>query len=294
MSAASSSASEGAAGSDGHSTATAGTDAAGSSTDSEKPRNTPEAVGVPKPAPNESAIRSLIEAQRSRRPARQPVGAAAIEADKGLRADPTAPAFGATKALDLNPSCTTGTLTSNHPTATFDGTGQYAVRGEPLIWTATSDCVAAEYRFVFRDTQGAWSEQQAWSTTNTFSWNTTNLPLGFYDQQVWIRSGSTGSYQIYKGTGVLLNDAAQCSALTVVPDIHYAVKGETVHFTATPTCAGQPRIAFYVLGPNDTSYRTVQDWSVQNTYNLNTTGLTSGYWNLIAWVTDVPFDDSAG
>jgi hypothetical protein len=194
----------------------------------------------------------------------------------------------------IQSTCTAVTLSSDHP-ATFNTTGQYAVSGETIVFTATAACNGSpQYRFVMQRPDGVWFETQAWSSSSSFAWNTTGLPNGFWNIQVWVRDEPSGNYQAYVGKGIMLNSAAACTAAALVSDqpSGYGVTGQVVHWTATSTCAGPARYKFWLLGPGDASYTMVQDWSSKNTFDWDTTAKPIGYWTVNVWVNDVPFFDT--
>ncbi|MEO8901638.1 MAG: myxococcus cysteine-rich repeat containing protein [Polyangiaceae bacterium] len=188
--------------------------------------------------------------------------------------------------------CTRVTMTSDHP-ANFDTTGQYAVVGETILFTAHGTCNGSpEYRFVMQGTDSVWREVQAWGPSNTYSWNSTGLQTGYLQLQVWIRDEPNSDYQTYFGTYIMLNSAAQCSSASVASDHPngYVVTGDTVHFTMTSACPGPARYRYHLQAPNG-PYQVVKDWTTDPTLDWNTAGIANGYWNLIVWVNDVPFWD---
>ncbi len=58
----------------------------------------------------------------------------------------------------------------------------------------------------------SWTVVQAYSTSNTFSWNTTSKPAGSYQVAVWVRDASSagassnafGTWDGFNGTGYSL------------------------------------------------------------------------------------------
>jgi len=71
------------------------------------------------------------------------------------------------------------------------------VRGTTIVLTGSATCAGTpEYRFWVRDATGHWTIVQDYSTSNTFSWNTTGLPAGTYGLEVDVRNqGSTAVYE---------------------------------------------------------------------------------------------------
>jgi hypothetical protein len=209
-------------------------------------------------------------------------GAGAGSPDIVVRYSPSRPA-GSTPPF----KCTSSTLTYNH-------VNRYAVKGQPFVFTATSVCHGpAEYSFFLRRPDGVWIEAQPWGPSPTFNWDTSNVPIGIWNAQVWVRDDPSGSYQTHSSAVVILNDYAACTGVSLTSDypILYAVLGNTVHFTATAQCAGPARYQFWVA-PSGQGYTLGQSWSTNNTFNWDTAGLGAGYWNVIVQVTDAAFYDA--
>ena len=194
----------------------------------------------------------------------------------------------------IQSTCTGVTMTSDHP-ASFDVTGQYAVVGETIVFTAHAACNGSpQYRFVMQGTDLVWREVQAWGSQNTYAWNSTGLQIGYLQLQVWIRDEANTDYQAYNQTEIMLNTAAQCTSASVASDhpSGYIVTGDTVHFTMTSACPGQARYRYYMQAP-DGVYRIVKDWTTDPTLDWNTAGIANGFWSLDVWVNDVPFWDQS-
>jgi hypothetical protein len=190
----------------------------------------------------------------------------------------------------IQSTCTDVSLTSDEP-ASFNVTGQYAVQGETITFTATGACNGSpQYRFVMQSPDGVWSEVQAWSPSNTFVWHTAGLPLGYRDLQVWVRDQPTGDYQRYLGRQILLTDAAACTAASLTSDhaSGYGVTGDVIHWNATSACAGQARYKFWIQAPG-AGYTVAQDWSTNDTLTWDTAGQPIGYWYVAVWVSDSVF-----
>ncbi|MEO8899917.1 MAG: RHS repeat-associated core domain-containing protein [Polyangiaceae bacterium] len=266
----------------------------------ERPAPKPEDVGLKRPSGGEqAALRDFIAGHPS--PSRTAAPSSSM-LPPSTAATPTphagsAPAFGSPqKLLDLS-TCTNTTLVSDHPTATFLTTGQYAVRGQTIVWSAASNCAQTpEYQFHLFSPDGVWTIPQDWGTSADFHWDTTGLPLGFYSLQVWVRGGSSGSYSGYTQREIQVNDAAVCTSVAVTSDnpAKYVVKGGHIHWSASAACTGTVRYQYYLQSPAGGSYVLARDWSTDPTFDWDTTGLPSGWWNLIVWATNVSFYDGWG
>jgi hypothetical protein len=79
--------------------------------------------------------------------------------------------------------------------------------GASITFTAVATGgVSPQCYFTWRDTSGVWHVGQAYSSTASWTWNTTGLLAGTYVVQVWARSsGSTASYEAYSSVSYLLN-----------------------------------------------------------------------------------------
>ncbi len=112
---------------------------------------------------------------------------------------------GATYTLTSTP-CTSVTLTPAPPSPQVHGTA--------ITFTgAASGCANPLYQFwMLAPGSSTWTIVQAYSTTATFSWNTTGLPAGTYRFSVWARdsgsagtnSNSLGTYDTFAGSTYVL------------------------------------------------------------------------------------------
>jgi len=71
------------------------------------------------------------------------------------------------------------------------------VHGAVVVLTGSATCAGTpEYRFWVRDATGHWKIVQDYSSSNTYSWDTTTLPPGTYGLEVDVRNqGSTAPYE---------------------------------------------------------------------------------------------------
>ena len=79
--------------------------------------------------------------------------------------------------------------------------------GTSVAFTASStDCSAARYQFLVQAPGGPWRVVQAFSSTRTFTWDTTGLAAGDYQVAVWVQAtGSVNDYDVYTTQGYNLN-----------------------------------------------------------------------------------------
>jgi hypothetical protein len=90
--------------------------------------------------------------------------------------------------------CTSAGISTDHTSPQPHGT--------TIVVTGSATCAGTpEYRFWVRDATGHWSIAQDYSSSNTFSWNTTGLPAGTYGLEVDVRNqGSTAVYETVANT----------------------------------------------------------------------------------------------
>jgi len=153
-----------------------------------------------------------------------------------------------------------------------------AVPGQTVLWTASSACTAtAEYRFWFRNPNtNTWTMTQDWSTSNTYSWDTTGLPTGSWDMQVWVRDVPGANYQAYYGRPFELTATAACTSESTTATPNPVVKGNTVTFANSAGTCPSPEFLVYHLAPGGT-YQLDSGYSAANsTYLWDTTSAVTG------------------
>jgi len=135
---------------------------------------------------------------------------------------------------------------------------------------------------------------QDYSTSPSFSWNTTGLAPGTYRFSVWVRdSASSGAYGNSSGrwdaydNSTLYTLTTSCSAVSVaVAPSSPAVIGGTVTVTAHSSGCPNPDYHFNVMAPGATTYTVAQDYSTSPTLTWNTTGLAPGTYRFSVWARD--------
>ena len=171
--------------------------------------------------------------------------------------------------------------------------------GTTVVITASSTaCPNPQYQF-FTLAPGAssYTLARAYSTTATFSWNTTGLVAGTWRIGVWARdTASTGTFSTSLGTFdastevfYMLVNPNNCTAvgLSAGTPPQPSNAGTTVTFTATGTCPhASPSFQFFTLAPGAGAYTVAQAYSTSPTFIWNTTGLVSGTWTVAVWVRD--------
>jgi hypothetical protein len=96
-----------------------------------------------------------------------------------------------TYALQTGPPCTSVTLTFNPVSPQHSG-------ASVQLNAAATGCPDATYEFWIQAPGGQWTIVQGYSTSSTFTWNTSGLAPGTYLFDVWVReAGSTAQYEAH-------------------------------------------------------------------------------------------------
>jgi len=137
--------------------------------------------------------------------------------------------------------------------------------------------------------------QQAYSTTATFTWNTSGLAPGDYRFSIWARDVSSsgvygnqfGHWDTYNNS--ILYTLSACSGLSAS-----AAPASPAGIGTTVTVTGQasgcpdpnPLYQFWVLPPGGNAYLLQQAYSTNRTFNWNTSGLAPGDYRFSIWARD--------
>ena len=153
----------------------------------------------------------------------------------------------------------------NAPTlSTGAATSPYASGAGAITLTATGTCAGStQFQFYYQDAAGVFHLIQAYSGSNTATWNA-DYTAGAYTLLVEIRpGGSTASYITYLFLPFSLSG---CGMPTLTPDkASPQVAGTTVTFTANATCSGTANYQFWVLPPGGV-WTKGQDYGPSNTF----------------------------
>jgi streptogramin lyase len=193
----------------------------------------------------------------------------------------------------------TYTLTRQPCTSVTDtpAPGPPQLSGTSITFTATSTgCPNPLYQFwILPPGSSTWQIKQAYSSSNTFVWNTSGLAPGNYLYTAWARDqSSTGVNCSYLGC----NDAfmaAPTYTLTRQPCISVTdtpspgppqLSGTSITFTATSSGCPHPLYQFWILPPGSSTWQIKQAYSPSATFTWNTTGLAPGNYLYTAWARD--------
>ena len=166
--------------------------------------------------------------------------------------------------------------------------------GTPVSFTATSACGTGTPEYVYRGytAAGGWKTIRPWSTTSSFTWDTTSATAGANKVMVWVRiQGSGVAFQALSEEltyTVSAPTAGTCSALSIAgnpaPTGGDLAAGTSVAFTATATCGtGTPEYVYRGYTAAD-GWKTIRPWSTTSTFTWDTTGAAATTHTIMAWV----------
>jgi len=170
--------------------------------------------------------------------------------------------------------------------------------GTSITVTATSTCPNASPKYQFLALwagTSTWIIQQAYSTSNTWTWNSTGAPPGTERFGVWVKDAtSPASADAYASIPYTIT-AAACTALSATAAPVSPTQASTsITVTATSTCPdASPKYQFLALWAGTTSYIIQQAYSTTATWTWNSTGATAGVERFGVWVKDAASTNSA-
>src|SRR5439155_1475959 len=132
--------------------------------------------------------------------------------------------------------------------------------GTPVTFTATaSGCPNPNprYQFVMRPaSQTSWQILRTYSTSATYSWNSTGAAAGTVYFGVWVKdAGSPAAYDAVNSTAFVVNTAS-CGSVTISASPNSVAHGSGTHVTITAAASGctspNPRYQF-VMRPASSS-----------------------------------------
>jgi len=179
--------------------------------------------------------------------------------------DTPAPASGATLAPDMASPQFIGNHAITFTAGGIGGSGDY------------------EYKFWLK-TAGVWNTVQDYSTTNTWTWNTTGAAAATYGVQVYVRNvGSSAKYEATKTMSYTLNPSPATGATLISNKPSPQTAGSNVTFTAGGVGgSGNYEYRFWIKAAG--VWTTVQGYSATNTFNWDTTGLPPGTYRAQVYV----------
>ena len=189
-------------------------------------------------------------------------------------------------------------LTDPCTSATLSGApASRAAIGATVVFTAGSTgCTSPLYQFwILAPGASAWTIAQPYSTSSTFSWNTTGKASGVYHFSVWTRDAtssgtscnSLGCSDAYVPGFAYTLGSPPCSSLTAAAaPVSSSAPGTGVTVTGSASGCGSPMYQFWMLAPGSGTWSIAQPYSSSATFNWNTTGKAVGTYRLSAWARD--------
>jgi hypothetical protein len=165
---------------------------------------------------------------------------------------------------------------------TGSATPSSAPAGTDVTLTGDATCGegSAEYEFWIQPPGGSWTVVQAYSASNTYTWNTTGLSPGGYLVEIDAKeAGSTGGYQSYALLTVDITASQTCSSVTASAAPSDEAAGNVVTVTGSATCSSgaTPLYRFWVMPPNGGVWQLYQDWSTSATASFIGSDATAAY-----------------
>jgi hypothetical protein len=172
--------------------------------------------------------------------------------------------------------------------------------GVTITVTAVGTCPDANPQFQFVALwagTGTWVVQRAWSTSTTWTWNSTGAPPGTEKFGVWVRdanslglnNSSTGRYDTLASIPYTVgSNGIACTAVTVTAaPASPQNAGASITVTATPTCPNaSPKFQFVALWAGVNTWIVQQPYSTTATWTWNSTGAHAGAERFGVWVKD--------
>lgn len=163
--------------------------------------------------------------------------------------------------------------------------------GAQVTFTATaSGCITPgpRYEFWIRPaTSSSWTIVQPYSSTGTFSWNTSGA-AGTYYVSVWAKdAASTTATFDANATASFVVNRATCRAVTIsASPASPRPRGTQVTFTATASqCTNaNPQYEFWIRPASSNTWTVARPWSASNQF-VWTNGNAGGYY-ISVWVKD--------
>lgn len=126
-----------------------------------------------------------------------------------------------------------------------------------------------------------WIVQQPYSTSNTWTWNSTGAAAGVEYLGAWVKDAGTSNAYDQLASIPYTVTTPSCASVTVSASpttVVYSSSGGThVTVTAAATgCSTSPRYEFWLRPASSGTWQLVQAYSTSSTYDWNSTGAAVG------------------
>jgi hypothetical protein len=179
-----------------------------------------------------------------------------------------------------------------------------ALPGTRVTVTASAaGCSHAEYEFwLLAPGAGSYTLAQAYSPTNTMSWDTTGGALGTYRVSVWVRDSTSaglygntsGRWDAYSSSLTYTVGGGCASVSDSALPAAAAMRGATVTITAVAVGCANPLYEFWLLAPGASGYSLAQAYGTSGTLSWDTTAKPLGSFRVVVWVRDAAGSGTAG
>ena len=192
---------------------------------------------------------------------------------------PMTPSAWVSGQIVVNRPIYAATLTAGVPSPQF--------KGASVTFTASAlggNGAPYEYEFWLHNlTTGVWTTEQAYSTLNTWTWNTSALSVGNYEMTVRVRNqGQTAFFQVTPSVPYTINLPAPTSGTlsSNVPSPQF--KGTTINFVSTALGGtGTPyEYEFWLHNLTTGTWTIEQAYSISNSFAWNTATAAAGNYEL--------------
>lgn len=163
------------------------------------------------------------------------------------------------------------------------------MRGIPSVSMTASvkGCSVPEYQFWTKSPTGEWTIMQAYNNTNTFKWDTSNLPAATYQISVWIKQrGATTptGYETANNLQYTITTPSPCSGVsfTTSPTGTQDI-GSPVLVSAQATGCTNAVYQLWVKANTTQTWSAIGNFQPNKTMSWNTTGLRSGKYDISVW-----------
>jgi hypothetical protein len=162
--------------------------------------------------------------------------------------------------------------------------------GAAIIVTASAaGCPNPQFQFVaLWAGTNTWVVQKAFSSSNTWTWNSTGAPAGTERFGVWVRdSGSTAPYDALDSSPFTVFSPCTSVSESFSPASPIAhSSGATVTVTASAVGCSNPQYQFVALWAGTNTWIVQKAYSSSNTWTWNSTGAPAGTERFGVWVRD--------
>ncbi|TMF20201.1 MAG: hypothetical protein E6I36_10875 [Chloroflexi bacterium] len=170
-----------------------------------------------------------------------------------------------------SPRCASASLSAAPAPPQFSGTR--------ITFTATaSGCANPLFQFVMRPaSQASWQTVQAYSSSPTYSWNSTGAAAGIVYFGVWAKDASSPAQYDAVTSIPFTVSTASCTSVSVAALPTSVSSGTHVTVTASATgCTNGPRYEFWLRPSTSSTWQLVQGYGASATYDWNSTGAAAG------------------